>query len=382
MSLLLKGAPPTLQTNPRAMKELLWPLVVGAILYDLTTQTPTLTEANFPVAGYEMMYFIDDSVRPMFPDGIKGTNLIWGLQNAVEIRDTKWIRYYYPSQTPYAGLDPCVDTSDYAERLDSLRDIYVFVKIIRGPVTYYVSQCVGATNVNQKLILKPLDMDTIAFAPATYGDVLYEDGVYWTWMLGLNDTLDVYSYNRHVDSANAWGTVVLPDGTSMTVLGIKRKQVTRIVITSRATGSTLFDRSDSVIAYELRTTDTTFKSPVVGFGLSFTSDSIVGISWSSLFEPQSPTPPVSVNEPSPRHPSYVVFCDQSGCYLIVKDTEIKEGSFIVSTMDGKVLWQKSVNSISPNTPHPLPVPEGHSFIVSVESKGKVIHSTRVVAPAR
>ena len=364
------------------MRELLLPFMVGAMILDLTTQTPTLTEDNFPVAGYEMMYFIDDSVRPMFPDGIKGTNLTWDIQNAVEIRDTKWIRYYYPSQTPYAGLDPCVDTSDYAERLDSLRDIYVFVKIRRGPVTYYVSQCVGATNVNQKLILKPLNMDTIAFAPATYGDVLDEDGVYWTWILNLNDTLDVYSYNRHVDSANAWGTVVLPDGTTMTVLGIKRKQVTRIVITSRSTGSTLFDRSDSVLAYELRTTDTAFKSPVVGLGLSFTSDSIMSIAWSSLFEPQEPTSPVGVNEPSPPKPSYVVMCNQSGCYLIVKDSGIKEGSFIVSTMDGKTLWQKSINSIFPNTPYQLLVPKGQSFIVSVESEGKVIHSTKVISPMR
>ncbi len=309
---------------------------------------PVLTESGLPEAGRSRQYWVDTVKRPLFFSA-GGANITWDLQGRVSIGETAWIRYYFPSQTPYAGMDPCVDTSDYAERADSVRQVYVFLKRIAGSQqTIEVVTCIGVWNFTQYLILKPLDVDTVVYVPATYGDGWREDGLYWGWLPNGSDTLDVYVHTRHEDSIVAWGTLIMPDGTSLTVLGVESKRVLRVRMVSRLIGNTVFDRSDSLLRLDLER-DTASRAPYAIFYLNFARDTVLLTLWSSDFMPAGTTGIGSFGDGEEGVPEVLWLCRSEGCALLVRDLPSgKEGLMMVSTMDGRVVWRRRLGALQEN----------------------------------
>ncbi len=322
-------------------------LVGGLVVWGWGQTPPVLTESGLAEAGRSRQYWVDTVKRPLFFSA-GGANITWDLQGRVSIGDTAWIRYYFPGQTPYAGMDPCVDTSDYAERADSVRQVYVFLKNIAGSQqTITVVTCIGFWNFTQYVILKPLDVDTVGYVPATYGDGWREDGLYWGWLPNGSDTLDIYVHTRHEDSIVAWGTLVMPDGTSLTVLGVESKRVLRVRAVSRLIGNTLYDRSDSLLRLDLER-DTASRAPYAVFYLNFARDTVLLTLWSSDFMPAGTTglSTSSGGEQGGSGPVVLWYCRLEGCGLLVRGLPAeREGLLTVSTVDGRVVWRRGLSSL-------------------------------------
>ncbi len=337
-------------------------------------QVPVLTVENLPKPGYSVMYHIDDSARVLTLSIANDTNVVWDLRGMVTVRDSQWIRYVLPSQTPYVGMDPCVDTSDYAIEMEPALQAYLFMDQVRGAVNMDVSLCVGIWNfqTGNLMILPALDRDTLAIVPLTYGDVLADDGVYWTWMdttiMGVPDTIDIYIRISHEDSIKAWGTLFLPDGTTFPVLNIQRKTTLHIQAIDRLLGQTFYELRDSTLDYNLLTDDTSYHSALATFQVNFSRDSVLRITWQSQFTP--PLTGIEAVVGQEKAPALLWMCASGGCGMVFyRLPEVKSGSAYVAvvSVDGRVLWRRTLDGLRTNRFYRVPMSAFGKYLIVVDT---------------
>ena len=251
-------------------------LTMGSIFFILnafrTDAQPVIDSTTLPLPNLRMTYFVDTVVSPSILTG-GGPNQTWNFLTVLQADFVDTTIYLHPDSTSFAN-EPFAQAALYA--LNDL-GIYTYLQRISsnsGPEAYDVTTGIAGNNpLIGSFVASATDGDTLLMAPLTYNTTFFDDGIYEfsTTFSGL--PVDVTITVTHYDTADGYGTLILPNLSVNNVLRVSR----RIKIITEATNSLfgqVFYQEDSIHAIYFIADISGFRFPVLTISHDLVSDTI------------------------------------------------------------------------------------------------------------
>lgn len=193
------------------MRKVLYLLLFIGAYFNLLSQ-PTITINSIPLIGesYTFTYCDTLGVRP----GDAGANVTWDFSKLIKQTGTD-ATYTYDIVNPQVGIKSNLfTTADYAYKSE---DAYGYYKI----GTAYIERLGTGYDAGSEVLSDP---EVFFGYPFTFSNTLDDEfaGVITTTMQGA--TVELNRYGRVLTVADAYGTLILPQGTFYNLLRLKTVQ--------------------------------------------------------------------------------------------------------------------------------------------------------------
>ena len=237
-----------------------------------TIAQPIIDSTTLPLPNLFMTYGVDTVASDSLLLGT-GPNQVWDFSNLLQLDYIDTTFYLHPDSTPFAS-EPFAQSALYA-----LNDLGIYTYLERfasssGPEAYDVTTGIAGINPLIGSFSAPAtDRDTLLLTPLTYNSIFFDDGVYEFSTTFSGIPVDVRITVTHYDTANGYGTLILPNMTVNNVLKITRK-ITIITEANSSIFGQVFYQEDSMLSIYFVAEIPGFRFPILTVTKDLTGDTV------------------------------------------------------------------------------------------------------------